>query len=990
MGEAWVMNLNNTELVRRACWIENSTGAAEQFASQDRIPADTGLPGLCWQQKKILVWNDLTSNYGFLRRDISVKAGFTAAVGLPVFFQDEVLAVLLFMNDQPISTSEENHRMLQRIALQMGVDLQRKRTADELNRFFNYAPELLCIAAPDGYFKKVNPAFTQILGYTETELLSQPFMNFVHPDDINNTVSELRDATTGRMALSFENRYRTKNGEWRWISWSSSPLLDEEGLVFGYGKDITLAKEAELNLLMFKNVIENSRDGIGIISLEGRETYMNKAFFDMLEYSPDELQNIGGALNVYVDAALGQQMFDTLVAGQYWQGDIQLKSKTGKILDFYLSAGPVFNAKKEVIAVFGVHTDIRQRKQMERALLEYNSRINAILESITDGFFSVDKNWTVTIWNKEAEKLLHTKSETIIGRNLWDVFSNAEPLKFYSEYHRVMNESIAVHFEEYFEPLKAWFEVSAYPADAGISVFFRDVTERKNAEAAIRLSNERYTIVAQATNDSIWDWDLQKNEVYRPGKRLENLLGYENIEAADVDEFWRKHVHPQDWAMVTERRNRILENVLENYWEDEYRFLKPDGDYAFVYDRAYIIRDEEGRAVRMIGASRDITKEKEQVNEISRVRQNLEALINTTSDMIWSIDTNLRIIACNRAYSLMVELVTGEPAQEGDSVLSGYFENEMSDKWLGFYQRCLGGENFTSNESLYNPSTGSVRHTIVSFSPMTSREGIIYGAACYAKDVTELVNSAKQLEELNQRLQKQAAELFSSNKELEQFAFVASHDLQEPLRMVSSFLELIDKKYTAKLDETGRQYIRFAVNGAERMKKLIHSLLQYSRLGSAPDDLTATDMNEVLQNVLEILRGRIEVQQATIEADRLPVLPRTRRSQMLQLLQNLVSNALKYHGEEKPLIKIRVNEEVDHWLFSVGDNGIGIDPRYTEKIFVIFQRLHNSNEYSGTGIGLSTCKKIVELYGGKIWVESEPGKGSTFYFTISKQTSDPR
>ncbi|HVZ56479.1 MAG TPA: PAS domain-containing protein, partial [Chitinophagaceae bacterium] len=988
LGEAWVLNPGKTELVRKACWFDARPGETHHFAYQPNIPAGKGLIGHTWESAQVQIWNDIFHNGVFLRAEQAEKAGLTSGVGIPVIFQEEVLAVLVFLNDRPISREDESIRMLQRIALQVGLDLQRKKTEDELNRFFNFAPELLCIAGPDGYFKKVNPAFTRLLGFSEQELTARPFTHFVHPDDLQETIRELGDATRGDMSHSFENRYRTKDGEWKWISWSSSPLLDEDGLVFGYGKDITQAKEAELNLLKFKNVIENSRDGIGIISLETPDVFMNQSFVDMLEYTPRELMEAGGALAVYVDPELGQRMFDSLFAGHYWNGDIQLRSRSGRLIDLYLSAGPVFNTSGKVIAVYGVHTDISPRKRMERELLEYNARIISILESITDGFFSLDRDWVVTYCNKEAEKLLATPKEEILGKNLWERYAEAIPLKFYSEYHRALQENIAVHFEEYYEPVKSWFEVSAYPSATGLSVFFRDVTERRRTEEELRISNERYRIVAQATNDSIWDWDLLTNVVYRPGRRLESSLGYGPIAAEDVDAFWQRHVHPEDWAKVLADRARILENKTLNYWDDEYRFRKPDGSYAIIFDRAYIIRDTGGRAIRMIGASRDITRERQQVIEITRIQQNLAALINSTSDLIWSLDADFRIITCNRAYSHLIQGFTGSPVREGDAVIQESFGSELVDRWRRFYQRALDGDSYSINEQLLEPRSGTMVDYIISFTPMTTPDGQVYGVACYAKDVTELVRSARQLEELNQRLRQQALELAASNKELEQFAYVASHDLQEPLRMVSSFLELIDKKYTARLDDTGRQYIRFAVNGAERMKQLIQNLLEFSRLGSAPEELADTDMNSVLDQVLETFRGRIQALGAQVESNRLPVLKRARKSQMLQLLQNLVSNALKYHGEAPPLVRIHAEDQGDHWLFSVADNGIGIDPKYAEKIFVIFQRLHNSTEYSGTGIGLSTCRKIVERHGGRIWVESEPGRGSTFYFTLPKQIPD--
>lgn len=251
-------------------------------------------------------------------------------------------------------------------------------------------------------------------------------------------------------------------------------------------------------------------------------------------------------------------------------------------------------------------------------------------------------------------------------------------------------------------------------------------------------------------------------------------------------------------------------------------------------------------------------------------------------------------------------------------------------------------------------------------------------------DITQRRLSEQQLQQLNQDLEKRAAELAGSNAELERFAYIASHDLQEPLRMVSSFLQLLQRKYDGQLDEKATQYIRYAVDGAERMKTLILDLLEYSRVGSGTTAFTAVDMDGVMKEVGDIFREKIIATRAQIDITHLPDAFGD-RTQLVQLMQNLVGNALKYHGEEAPVIRVRGQAMPGGAQYSVEDNGIGIDPMFFDKIFIIFQRLHNKTEYSGTGIGLAICKKIVERHGGKIWVVSAPKKGSIFFFTIVKQ-----
>jgi light-regulated signal transduction histidine kinase (bacteriophytochrome) len=240
---------------------------------------------------------------------------------------------------------------------------------------------------------------------------------------------------------------------------------------------------------------------------------------------------------------------------------------------------------------------------------------------------------------------------------------------------------------------------------------------------------------------------------------------------------------------------------------------------------------------------------------------------------------------------------------------------------------------------------------------------------------------------IDEALQVKSQELARSNRELEQFAYVASHDLQEPLRMVSSFLQLLEKKLGGALDKDSKEYLDFAVDGSMRMRNMINDLLSYSRILSGKVKFEKADINLILEDVKSNLKESIAEAKANIVWGKMPVLA-VDKIKLARLFQNLVANAIKFHEKDvAPVLEINCKEQSADYLFSVKDNGIGIKKEYLEKIFIIFQRLHSKQEYPGTGIGLAECKKIVELHGGKIWVESELGKGSTFYFTIKKYLS---
>ena len=271
----------------------------------------------------------------------------------------------------------------------------------------------------------------------------------------------------------------------------------------------------------------------------------------------------------------------------------------------------------------------------------------------------------------------------------------------------------------------------------------------------------------------------------------------------------------------------------------------------------------------------------------------------------------------------------------------------------------------------------------ISLSPMASatRQLVI----STIRDVTD----RKQAEE---RLKAAAADLARSNTELEQFAYVASHDLQEPLRMVASYTQLLARRYRSKLDQDADEFISFAVDGARRMQELINDLLAYSRVGTRALQLERVDANRVVDEVVRDLAPAIADSGGSVTRDELPSL-QADPTQLRQLFQNLIANGIKFRRPtQEPRVHVSAARDGCRWVFGVGDNGIGIEPQYVERIFVLFQRLHTRDEYPGTGIGLAICKKIVERHGGAMWVESEPGHGTTFGFSLSadRGPAEPR
>lgn len=391
----------------------------------------------------------------------------------------------------------------------------------------------------------------------------------------------------------------------------------------------------------------------------------------------------------------------------------------------------------------------------------------------------------------------------------------------------------------------------------------------------------------------------------------------------------------------------------------------------------------------MIGAVQDITERKRAEEVLRRAlgeaeegRQTLEAIMEYVPMGIALADVpDVRIQSISRFGRELI----GRPREQLEDIPAELH----AERWqiytsdgsrlavkdeLPLTRATLDGDLVREEEWAFRRDDGSTIPVLCTAAPIRDREGRIVGGILGWQDITERKRAEQRLKELVDKLAR-------SNRELEQFAYVASHDLQEPLRQVTGFLHLIEKRYEDKLNSAGKEYITFAIDGAKRMYDLVNDLLAYSRVESAGLNPVLVAADEVLDQGLRNLGLAIQENRATITRGPLPTV-HADKSQLVQVFQNLLGNAVKFRGETAPVIHVAARREGVEWVFSVRDNGIGFPQELAEQMFQLFQRLHTRERYGGTGIGLTICKRIVERHGGRIWAESQPGVGSTFYFTL--------
>jgi len=490
-----------------------------------------------------------------------------------------------------------------------------------------------------------------------------------------------------------------------------------------------------------------------------------------------------------------------------------------------------------------------------------------------------------------------------------------------------------------------------HPSVAGIVINFRDITEHKQAEEGLKSKKEYFQALIENAHDMTMIINTDGSVSY-VSPSIRQMLGYE------PEEFIGKPLsdlsHSEDMQKVTGIFTEGI-NIPGYTASIELRAKHKDGSWRIIEGISINLLDQPSVAGIVINF-RDITEHKHTEEKYKHLVED----INEGYVMIQ--DGN--IVFANRKYDEIFGYNAGETIGKPfiNFVAPESFQTIM-EKYINVIRDQEVAEDRYEGVGIKKDGTKVILETS---NKVTLHEGKP-SFSIIIRDISE----RKKMEEA----------LTRSNEDLKEFAYMASHDLQEPLRMVSSYVQLLGRRYKGKLDADADEFIGYAVEGAYRMQKLINDLLAYSRIGTQGKDFKPTDCEAIFEQAIYNLQTAVEESGTVVTHDTLPTVPAD-ATQLIQVFQNLIGNAIKFRSTELPRVHVSAERRTSEWLFSVCDNGIGIDPQNHDRIFAIFQRLHGRGEYAGTGIGLTICRKIVERHGGRIWVTSELGKGATFYFTI--------
>jgi PAS domain S-box-containing protein len=862
-----------------------------------------------------------------------------------------------------------------------------------------------------GQYDYISRSSENISGYTTDDLVLLDFERSlleVHPDDLPAIRAELaRMGETGTARTEY--RQRTKKGDYQWVSNRASLIKDADGqplYIVGSIRDITDRKRAAEALKKseerFRALIENASDIVILLDHAGTITYASPSVLDIGGYNPSDLIGMNVRVLVHPDDML--QVLDSLNTsasspGRILRLETRIRNAQGIWRLCEITGRNLLNIESVQGIVVNVH-DITEQKQAEeereiffRTIADERALLQSVLEQLPVGVIIAEApSGNLILANQRMKEIWG-----VPFRHQGSVLQDWEYRGFHLDWRpytikewplvRSLTTGEVVLGEE-IEILRGdgtqgAVRVSSAPVrDAtgtvryGVVVFV-DITERKQAEEALRESQQRFVTLFHHTPSAISLAKLPDGTIVDVNQAWVDLYGYTRDEAVGRTS--------TDLGIIRDREGR-KQSLADLQHQGSIRnlestFCTKSGTACTILLNMDAIT--LGGKRYLLSTMQDITERKRAEEAFKERDEQLRNLIARSKDGIIITDEAGRITTWNQG----MEDITGLAASDAMGVPAWEVQSRIVDEeWAGLDYRARYRATWETvlREGAYQYSdrlldvqvrtpNGDVRYIQQSvFTTQTSR-GFLVGSIL--RDMTTQRRGEEQLRKTIEDLQR-------SNDDLERFAYISSHDLQEPIRAIVSFTQLLERRYKGRLDPDADEYIRYLVSGGKRMQQLVQDLLEFSRVNTTGAEFRPTDTTAIVEDALAVLHSKAQENGAAITYDPLPRVIAD-ATQLRQVFSNLICNAIKYRKPDvPPEIHISAQRQEDMVQFSVADNGIGIEPQYFDRIFVIFQRLHGMDQYEGTGIGLAIVKRIIDRHGGRIWVESEPGKGSTFHFTI--------
>ena len=726
----------------------------------------------------------------------------------------------------------------------------------------------------------------------------------------------------------------------------------------------------------FELFFRMSADVMLVATLDGTIIDFNNAYSRISGYSRDEIIDLKGGWDFVLpeDIPNALKVIDELRINktQLLNYELRIRTKSGQIktLSYDASVNSITGH------IYCIGRDVTTMYQQQKHAAETESRLRFFFDHALDGM-SIIVNGEYQLVNNAFLRIFGAESEAdIIGRNFLDF---VDP-----EYKEKVGRIVQTNSDEMYTSRIIRLDnglarnvevtgktISHQDQKVRISVV-RDLDERRNMQEKVKESEARFTAVFQNASLGIALTD-RNGKFVEANYTLLQRLGYtlDEIKGLDIYQF----LEANDHSSTKNYFKQLLSGKTSTAFFER-RWQRKNGSSTWSKMTCNVLQGTQGKTL-ILSIIEDIDLQKRNEQALMESEEKFRAVYESSPMGIVITSDGGRIHDVNDAFVNML----------------GYTEAALHSKNLLDFTH--PADKDAAQVQLLNIYSGAAKHYSVEkrflrkdgteFWAREAMSSLFHvGDAMYTVAIIENIEGRKRAEAA---LEQKNLELTHTNQELEHFAYVASHDLQEPLRTITSFIQILERRYHDKLDIEAQQFMGFIVDGAKRMQTLIHDLLEYSRINRYNTGFEKIDLNEIFITVNHVLKDKIETHEALIMAEHLPEVYGN-RIQLTQVFQNLIDNAIKFKSDKRtPEVTISVIEHKTTWELIFKDNGIGISAEYFQRIFVIFQRLHTVEEYTGTGIGLAICRKIVERHGGEIWVESKPGKGSTFHLTLSKKLS---
>lgn len=777
----------------------------------------------------------------------------------------------------------------------------------------------------------------------------------------------------------FLARIQNKNEE---LEKSVQELSDSKGDLFEYVQRFDLSLKA-INA------------GLWDWYLEDNSEWWSPRFYELLGYEDGEIEaSYNTFLNILLHHDDKKEVVSAveqhLKSGALYKLEIRMKNKSGEYRWFETVGQASFDTDGNPVRMVGSIIDIDERKKVEHDLESSNEEIQRGIALLSEtqvaakiGSWEVDLGTMTAFWSDEVYRIHEVEPGTPIKVE--------EGINFYREDFRpviqnAINNAIenkSSWDEECILVTKTgreiWVRAIGHPVFengqlTGLRGLFMDIDETKTKSIELDETNEKLQLSVEAGQIAIWIWDLNTNELEWNDQAYKVFGVPDNFEP--TFEKFGTMVHPEDLDYVVQATQKTVETGEK--LDIEFRWNRPDGKEIILTGRGDIVRDEDGNPVQMIGINMDITERMRLLENIQLKESQLRSFVEQAPAAVAMLDTEMKYITVSNQWFKQYNL------DKKDLVGISHYDifpeiNEMPE-WLEQHQRVLNGEELANPKDKIVRKDGAVQWISWKLIPWFNEPGEIGGMIMYTADITSEVYYTEKLEK---EVVNRTKELASVNDELESFSYSISHDLRAPLRSINGFSDIIMEDHSEQLDEEGKRLMGVVKESAVTMGQLIDDILEFSRLGKKKIQKSEIDMTKLFENVCEVEAGTYSDKQIDLKIGDLPNAMGD-IALIKQVVVNLVSNAFKYSSKkDKIVINIGCDQsEENEVTYFIKDNGTGFKMEYHDKLFGVFHRLHSKNEFEGTGVGLAIVKRIINKHGGKIWAESEKGKGSTFFFSM--------